>query len=773
MGNRIDSSSKPSRSHLPREVKPVETKVTPPTPETQNTPPEPNRLQAQLQQDGFDAGNERPQDQTTPAQARGTGGTARAGGKRGPGGTARAGGTQGQGGTARAGGTQAQGPGGTARAGGKRGPGGAANLHQDGFDPGKTNPRNFRQLGNDLPLNQAQAPVQGTEGTGSAGGAQISTGNAATLVGAQGTEEAASADAAQATEEVATADAAQATEAAATADAAQVAPSPEVTEAIEEIDEFQKEAQAHGLSIALGEHSSNSPEDVAFRQELMNALGPDRVAEMMADVSSHSAGPELAQDLLRASAEAYPPEGLGKVAEAAGPETLEAALSDAVADASDPNASDETRANAQQLAQAMGTLYSLPDGAPGKAAAAEAMARIQGGEQGMAAPGVSTAAWLVANSGNDQMKTDFANQYLDEFKNDPSSLSPEEARAVAWVLGSVSSPASTGGIEPIVNLDEAQRTAFLDKLTTSEYLDTPDLDAGVKFQEDVRAGVNEFLMDVSRINPANFQNPENARNLRVETFQSVSKAVDGEFFSDGAGTHAALANMFAADTSYIIGESANTGSPRYDREGQAMSKFFDHVAFRDEATRGQVTDALKNYLGVGDAQGIVDQLAANQGDTAFMENGGNVMARNMGFVLGALYQGSQSAMDNIDGEYAQKKAVVDVMGSLVETAIEKSPVSAAYGLIKSGSGDRASVDAVFNWLGEEFIGSGDQEKGDVKQVSGSVIEGAWDPFFTDQNLHGANPQELSSMFQLINAGVSLADGRGGQPNINIGGAYID
>ncbi|HYO65479.1 MAG TPA: hypothetical protein VEU33_05300 [Archangium sp.] len=750
MGSRIDSSSKPSRSHLPREVKPVEKQVAPPTPETQNTTPEPNKIQAQLQQDGFDAGNERPQDQTAPAQARGPGGAARAGGTRGPGGTARTGGMQGPGGTARAGGAQIS-------------TGGAARFHQDGFDTGRTNPRNYRQLGNDLPLNQAQA--QGTEGTASTGGAQISTGNAATLVGAQGTEEAATADAGQV----------QGTEEAATADAAQVAPSPEVTEAIEGINEFDAGSQGYGLALALGNHRSNSPEDVNFRQGLMTALGADRVAEMVGNGSSGSEAPGIAHGVLTAAAEAYSTEDLGRVAQAVGPEALGAALSETVRAASDPNASEQTRASAQQLAQTLGSLYELPEGAPGRAAATEALARIQGGEQFTEAPGVSTAAWLVANSGNDQLRTDFANQYLNEFKSDQASLAPEEARAVAWALGSVEGP-GTGNLDPIYNLDAAQRSRFLDQLAKSgDYQDVPDLDAGYRFQQDAVAGVNEFLSDVAEINPADFPDSRSAQNLRLETFQEVSKAVGGEFFADNEGTHAALAEMFASDTSHIVNESANTGSPLHDREGRALLSFFDHVAFRGEnaETRATVTDALRNYLGVGDAQGIVDQLAAGKGEDGFMQGEGNILARNMGFVLGALDQGAQSAIDNIGDEYAQKRAVVSVLGSLVETAITHSPANDAYQLVKKSSGDNADVDAAFNWLADQFIGTGDEEKRGVNDLSGAVIEGAWDPFFSDENLQGADTGNLTDMFQLINGGVALADGYTNQPGINIGGAFTE
>ncbi len=71
MGSRIDRSSKPFKSHLPKEVAQVEKKAEAPKPEQEITRPEPNRIQAQLQQDGFDEGKGKPQDNPTPARGRG------------------------------------------------------------------------------------------------------------------------------------------------------------------------------------------------------------------------------------------------------------------------------------------------------------------------------------------------------------------------------------------------------------------------------------------------------------------------------------------------------------------------------------------------------------------------------------------------------------------------------------------------------------------------------------------------------------------------------
>jgi hypothetical protein len=630
--------------------------------------------------------------------------------------------------------------------------------------------------------------AQSTEEAARTGGAQISTGNATTLSGAQdpeeavsadaaqaqGPEEAASADAAQAQgpEEAASADAAQAqgTEEAASADAAQAAPSPEVAAAVEDINAHDAGPDAYALTNALGGHGSNSPEDVDFRQGLMTALGPDRVAEMLGNVSSHQEAPVITQTLLTAAAEAYPVEDLGRVAQAVGPETLGATLESAVREAGFGDATEQIRATAQELAQAMGSLYSLPEGAPGRATATEAMARIQGGQHESEVPGVSTAAWLVANSGNDQMRTDFANQYLNEFKADQDSLAPEEARAVAWALGSVSAP-GTGSIDPIMDLDAAQRTRFLEQLTESE--ETPELEGGFQFGQDARAGVNEFLSDVAGINPEDFgpDGSVSAQNLRLQTFQTVTEAVDGDFFDDSEGTHVALAEMFRADTGFIVNESVDVDSDFHDQGGATLSKFFDHVGFRSEspAARGHVRDALQNYLGVGEAEGIVDQLARNQGAQEYMGREGNRLGRNMGFLLGALHQGAQSAMENIGDEYEQKRAMMDIMGSLVETAISRDPrLQAAYQAIKSGSNDHASVDRLFTWMGEQFLGTGESEIADVKALSGGIIAGAWQPFFSDRNIQGADTERLTAMIEWINNSIALGVGAWDSPVINGG-----
>jgi hypothetical protein len=551
--------------------------------------------------------------------------------------------------------------------------------------------------------------------------------------------------------------------------------SPEVKKALEEIEKYSPATKALGLVNVLSERGGTSPQDQAFRKELMQALGPARIAEFLAAGKSKGGFQDtnVVAGILVAAGESMSPTEQGQIAAAVGAEGLHAVLTAGVAAAGDPGGSDaekaQRRSRATQLAQLVGNLAALPDGSPGKAASAEALKKLI--DDPNVSSGVSQAAWLVSRSGNDALRQSFAAKYLEEFKKDPKSLAPEEARAVAFVLGSVEGSKSTGGIEAIVNLSADLRTLFLSQMTQAD-LYPDDLNNGYEFQLDLKAGVNEFLTDIARINPANFKDAQGARDLRVEAFQRVSLASDNGFFASDPGTHTALANLFANGTADIVNASADGNSRYLDVEGRAMAKFFDRVAFGSESARPLVTRALEKYLGTGSSHGLVDELAAHKGDATFMKNGGNIMARNMGFVLGALYQGSQTALGDIDNDIGRKKAVVQVFGSLVESAIEASPAKAAYAALKSGTGGRADVDAVFQFLGERFTQSDSANRDAVKKLGNAILAKAWDPFFSDDTLSGANAEDLNNMFALINAGVSRADGLDGQPGINVGGAPL-
>ncbi|RKH42655.1 hypothetical protein D7X12_15110 [Corallococcus sicarius] len=557
--------------------------------------------------------------------------------------------------------------------------------------------------------------------------------------------------------------------------------SPQVQAALDDINAYQPASQPIGLASALKEHGSNSPEDVAFRRELMTALGPDRVAELMGHVSAMpSDGPDIARTVLTAATEAFPVADQGKLVKALGPEMLGAALATGVEAAGSPDTvgRDAALAQMQGLAKMVGDLSALPAGAPGQAEVAGALDRLKNNEQFCKGPGVTTAAWLVANSGNDALKSSFANGYLEAYKADATSLSPEEARAVAWTLGSMT-PSATNGLDTLLALPQAERSGFLTALGTAPEGAgaAPELkNTGVFFQQDVQAGVNGFLEDVANLDPSRFPTGQQqaARELRIETFQKVSLAVDSPFFGDSAETHLALAHMFEKDTAGIINASADSKEPLMDIEGKALAKFFDHVAFRGEAGRDIVMEAVKQYLGTGDRVGIVDTLVEGKGDVEFMKARGNLLARDLGFVLGALGVGSQSAMASLDSEEARKKAIVTVLGSLVETAIEANPaVSGMYSKIKDGSAGEVSVDKVFNWLGEHFgvttEGATDASKEGIQTLANVLIHASWRPFFGNDALQGASPADLTPLYELVNGGVALADGYV-DPNLNTGGA---
>jgi hypothetical protein len=566
---------------------------------------------------------------------------------------------------------------------------------------------------------------------------------------------------------------------AATASAAATPPPrPDVQEAIRDIEAYPPPAQATALAGHLEEHGTDAPEDAEFRMQLLQELGPDRVGQMLADAPPvdgiYSGGWDV-RGVLAAAVDVYTPEEQGRLVQQLGSEQLGRAIAVGVYQAGLPNEDPERtagiRAQLEGMARLVGNVYSLPAGAAGRAELTGALDRLREGAEPLLQqmPGEEVAAWMVSRSGDDSLKLDFAESYLAEFRGDPASLSSTEARAVAVVLGSMEPPSRA--LAPILDsLDAAQRRTFLSTMMDASYLETPEWRTPYLFNQDVVQGVTAFMMDVARLNPVTFADPEAAQDFRVEAFRAGVQGVDNDLFGGAQGMKDALANMFAADTAGIIHDLSDSGGPNWDVEGRDLAKFFDQVAFRnDGVSRQWVVDALQSYLGVGAADGVADVLAANKGDTEFMAQRGNVMAREMGFLLGALHQGAQRALGEIDGEYERQKAVIDVIGSIAETAIEASPVAAAYKAIKSGSGGKVEVGTVFDWLSETYLGqSVKASKENVTRLSDSVISNVWAEFFDDDSLTGARSEDLVNLYALINAGVALADGSV-QPSIRIGG----
>jgi hypothetical protein len=553
---------------------------------------------------------------------------------------------------------------------------------------------------------------------------------------------------------------------------------PDVEEAVRQIEAYPPPMQAGELGRQVGSHGGEGPEDVEFRTQLMQELGPDRVGEMLANAPPidgiYSRGQDV-RGVLAAAAEVYSPEEQGGLVQRLGSEQLGRAMALGVYDAGlpnqDPARTAEIRAQLESVARLLGSVYALPPGSPGRDELTGALDRLRDGQEPLLGqtPGEEVAAWMVARSGEDTLKIDFAEGYLADFRSDPSSLSPTEARSVALVLGSMEPPSRA--LAPILgSLDAQQRRAFLSTMTKASYGETPEWSTPYLFNQDMAEGVTTFLMDVARLNPATFGDPEAAQDFRVEAFRAGIQALDNDLFNGEQGLKDALANMFTADTAGIIHDLSDSGGPNWDVEGRDLARFFDQVAFRnDGVSRQWVVDAMKSYLGVGAGDGVADLLAANKGDSAFMAERGNVMAREMGFLLGALHQGAQQALGRIDGEYERKKAVIDVIGSIAETAIEASPAAAAYKTVKSGSGGKVEVGTVFDWLAETYLGqSVKASKDNVTRLSDSMISNVWAEFFDDDSLTGARSEDLVNLYALINAGVALADGSV-QPSIRIGG----
>ena len=517
---------------------------------------------------------------------------------------------------------------------------------------------------------------------------------------------------------------------------------------------------------------------VEFRTQLLQGLGPDQVGAMLAAAPQidgvYSQG-TAERSVLAAASSVYSPQEQGRLVQQLGSEQLSGLIALGVYAAGrpdqDPAWTSQVRQELDAVARLLGNVHGLPAGSVGRSELQAALDSLTGGQEmllnGM--PGEEVAAWMVSRSDADALKLELANQYLAEFRQNPASLSATEARSVALVLGSMDPPSRS--LAPIVtSLNHDQRKEFLARMMEASYGSTPEWQTPALFRDYVVQGVVDFMNDIARLNPATFASPEAARDFRVQAFRAGTQGLDNDLFDGVQGIKDAVAGMFAADTAGIVHDLSDTGNPNWDIEGRDLAKFLDEVAFQNEgASRKWVVDAMNTYLGIGSEQGVSDVLAANKGDAAFMAEQGNRLAREMGFFLGALYQGSQAALGEIQSEYERQKAVVDILGSIAETAIEASPVSAAYRAIKNGTGGQLEVEKVFDWLAEATLGR--QVKANtegVTRLSNSIISNSWAVFFSDGSLAGAQSQELVALYALLNGGVALGDGTV-EPSLRIGG----
>jgi hypothetical protein len=315
-----------------------------------------------------------------------------------------------------------------------------------------------------------------------------------------------------------------------------------------------------------------------------------------------------------------------------------------------------------------------------------------------------------------------------------------------------------------VSADPALRTALIAQLMGAG----DDAVAAWPFDigRDVRADVVTFLVDVARLNPALYPGHEqDAALLRVEAFRHGVEAIDAPLWAGNGGFEVALANMVAADADTIVGRLADgaEGNALFDPEGRILASFFEHAPFRpsDSAAARIALDAVRSYLGIGaGGAGLADRLAASQGDPEFMAAHGNQLATRLGFVMGALHQGANTAMASIDGQRERELTLARAFGALVEEAIDHSPVSKAYDAIKAGSDDHASVQKVVEWLYDTYGPGADhrRDRAAASDLIDGLLNGSMRQFFSEQARQGARPENWFNMLAMINVGVAQGDG---------------
>jgi|GEM_PF-5825979 len=375
------------------------------------------------------------------------------------------------------------------------------------------------------------------------------------------------------------------------------------------------------------------------------------------------------------------------------------------------------------------------------------------------------AAWLVARSGSEELKADFVERYLPQY--DPAAdNAPEMARALAIVMGSEAQPSIA--LDELIQLDPATRRAFINDVLTTDPDQSLFIHENIPSPFGVRGDIHEdlgnFFTHAARINTDLYPGHEDAAaEFQIETFVELSNALGDEPWAESAPLQRAAANLFNLDAENIIATLADgSETNRFAEDSDALISFFEHVLFNTNDPKASeiALGAVQEYTGIGvDHYGIADELADNQGDTQFMENGGNLKAYRLGFVMGALWEGGTQGVDNLQSDYDQKLVLVKVLGAFVEPMIEDVPhVGTAYKRINAGTDDAASVDTVATWLFDN-LGPGNGIKLDqanIRKLMDGVVDSVESRFFSTDALLGANPQEHNAMLQFYNQGVDQA-----------------
>ncbi len=380
---------------------------------------------------------------------------------------------------------------------------------------------------------------------------------------------------------------------------------------------------------------------------------------------------------------------------------------------------------------------------------------------------VQMAGWLVARCGSEGLKRWFIDRYLAYF--DPRApQAPDVARAMAMVVGAMAVP------QPVL----ARMAAWKPQLCRDFWANllSPGRDAlaytgdiaDFGIHRDIHHDVVRFVEQVAIID----NHSDSKQGLSLCAFSHMVEALDNPLWRCEEPMRLAVARIFHAQPGALVHALAQMGagfiSAPTSVGGDLMAEFLDLVALRQGGRGCQLAvEAVQEFLGVGNRRyGALDRLADNAcaARDGLLRAGHEALARDVGFLLGAVRRAAYKAIQALPGHDEREQALCRILAGLTEDLIEASSAAKAYTALRQGTARQAEVRTIFRWLSETFCYGEIRHDGPgLCALTDAVLTGPWHPLLAGEGLVGV-PRHVRRELQ-----TALQEGmvRSGGPRANL------
>ena len=380
---------------------------------------------------------------------------------------------------------------------------------------------------------------------------------------------------------------------------------------------------------------------------------------------------------------------------------------------------------------------------------------------------VQMAGWLVARCGSEGLKRWFIDQYLPYF-DARAPQAPDVARALAMVVGALASPG------PVL----ARMAAWRPQLCRDFWANllSPGRDAlaytgniaDFGIHRDIHQDVVRFVEQVA----VTEEQADSKHSISLCAFSHLVAALDNPLWRCEEPMRLAVARIFRAQPGALIRALSQMGSGFISTPtsvgGDLMVEFLNLVTLRqgDRGCRLTIV-AMQEFLGIGGQRyGALDRLTDNAcaARDGLLRAGHEVLASDVGFLLGAIRRAARRAIETIPGHDEREHALSRILAGLCEELIQTSSAAEAYAALRQGNARQAEAHTVFRWLSETFCYGEIRHDGPgLCALTDAVLAGPWHPLLVGEGLVGVPPHVRRELQAALQEGMV----RSGGPRANL------